>query len=300
MPGIRKNAFTLIELLVVIAIIALLLGILLPNIMAAREEARRAACASNVSGIVKAAHVYAEQFRGFLPAHMDASEVNVRVGMNRLDKGNPDNPVDSRSSSRAWFLLAKLTYASVDLFRCPSDRDVYREGYNLTDPDTGDELWDFKPNEGDTAISYALQVNKIVVSGDTREGEPLTNSADHQLALVADQNGLMRVNETRDDFTSWTRDGDAVNNAMGDDDDDDVKKGNSPNHEWAGERDGQNVAYLDAHAVWQETFRCGIEGDNIWTIMTDRDDEGDPDPRGFGNASNRGLPDNDMDSYLMP
>ncbi len=62
-----KHGFTLIELLVVISIIALLVGILLPALSAARLTARGAACLSNQRQIGVGLLVYANDFEQDVP-----------------------------------------------------------------------------------------------------------------------------------------------------------------------------------------------------------------------------------------
>jgi len=61
-PRRSPHGFTLIELLVVITIIGVLIGILLPVLETAREQARRAICASNARQMTVGYASYAQDF----------------------------------------------------------------------------------------------------------------------------------------------------------------------------------------------------------------------------------------------
>src|SRR5688500_10592465 len=96
----RSHAFTMIELLVVIGIITVLLAILLPVMNKAREQARRAKCASNLRAIGQALILYTTDYRHYPNHHLS---------------NNGDNPV-------IWPVRLRLVLRSgnPDLFYCPS------------------------------------------------------------------------------------------------------------------------------------------------------------------------------------
>jgi prepilin-type processing-associated H-X9-DG protein/prepilin-type N-terminal cleavage/methylation domain-containing protein len=66
-PSRIRSAFTLVELLVCIGIVALLIALLLPALVRAREQAKSAQCLSNLRQIGHGVHMYANANKLFFP-----------------------------------------------------------------------------------------------------------------------------------------------------------------------------------------------------------------------------------------
>jgi prepilin-type N-terminal cleavage/methylation domain-containing protein len=102
---LRRAAFTLIELLVVIAIISILAALLLPALVNAKEQARRAACKNSLHQFILALHMYGDDYSQWLP-----------TGASELGPLNDHIPV-VKTNTRNLIIQYAGSYRVLD---CPS------------------------------------------------------------------------------------------------------------------------------------------------------------------------------------
>ena len=249
-PRKIRRAFTLVELLVVIGIIAVLVGILLPVMGKAREQARRAQCLSNLRQIAMAVLTYANEKKS-LPGPCN-------VGIADPDTVNNTGTTiftateKSQQLSNTELIMPYLKNNRATFF-CPSNNELRTTALSLTknkvcnwcykvnnQPDTREPF--FFGSWTSTRTEYEKQPKRlslvrstvdIYASGNTRAG--MKSHSD--IWMISDVDGR---NFTKAHSATFGITDDAVAAE---------KRPWQPPH-YSG-KTGRNYVYFDAHAEWK-------------------------------------------------
>ena len=189
-----RQGFTLIELLVVIAIIAILVAILFPVFGAARENARRASCQSNMRQIGLAFMQYTQDNSERMPAVGVAADANGTRGT-----WNPFNTFVDHSG-KTDFKMGESTlqpYLKVTgIFVCASDDVGEENGLSYASNSCVNFKSDVpaapsgKLHRG-RKLSYFQSASLwALLVEESSEGEPLETTTDDGYFLLKSRNSL--------------------------------------------------------------------------------------------------------------
>jgi len=223
----RRKGFTLIELLVVIAIIALLVSILMPSLAKAREMAKRAGCAMNLSNAGKAVAIYMAANDQKQP-YKEGTDIATATGSDLTEA--------AASVTANMYLLVK-DGQSLKSFVCPSDMTVKQYGDLSTETDDVTADWDFRPEDsGNDRASYGW-------AAPLADGASGLDESDTDTAMMAD-----KVVGTAPEGATF---GDTAA----------LKAANSKNH-----TQGEYINYLRVDmSVQNARNTVFVNGDNIYT-----------------------------------
>jgi prepilin-type N-terminal cleavage/methylation domain-containing protein len=132
MNGHRKSAFTLVELLVVVGIIAVLIGILLPALGKAREQANLVKCGSNVRQIGLALRMYANEYKGAVPIGYLGStkQFNYLLTYSNTQASLAPGSPGPRTAVLLGLLAETKMLSGAEVFYCPTLASDSGDAYN--------------------------------------------------------------------------------------------------------------------------------------------------------------------------
>lgn len=131
----KKRGFTLIELLVVIAIIALLIGILLPALGRARQNAKQIKCAAQVREAHKGMVMWAQQNNDWYP-------LASKIGRDGNTIPNDGDATEMDGTATVYSIMIYNSLVTPDVLYSPAEASgliAADHDYQYTEPDMAED-----------------------------------------------------------------------------------------------------------------------------------------------------------------
>ena len=152
-----NKGFTLVELLVVIAIIGILVGMLLPAIQAAREQARRTSCLNKIRNVALACVSYESSNQQFPAAVSNRDESFLVRILPMIEQGGLyDTFRADNSSTNLLVALDTLSGNQIDTFICDSTSSSEATASNFSNEFTSHYASSAGPVSLDTSGPYTV------------------------------------------------------------------------------------------------------------------------------------------------
>jgi prepilin-type N-terminal cleavage/methylation domain-containing protein len=244
---ISRPGFTLIEFLVAIGIFAILVAIILPYMMMVREDARRTECAAHLGQIGEALQRYARDNGATFPLPQTRYDpIHKPTGYVAFTGADDPKAVQANDITASIWLLVREGYVKDPAtFICPSTHDRPDRLTNFAgNPTPALKRGNFR-SPRNLSYSYASPfTNAFNVTFST-------DQLPSEYAVMADKN------------PGYACDGDRVLGPPRDAPPFELAKGNSLNHQ----RAGQNVLHPGGDVSFESTPYCGVSNDNIYTAI---------------------------------